>query len=40
MAYYKEGEKDLAKVVLTQALKLRQTFPGAQEARDTLATLE
>jgi len=40
MAYYKNGNKDLARAELQQALRLQQDFSGAQEAREVLATLE
>jgi tetratricopeptide (TPR) repeat protein len=40
MAYYKNGNKDLAKTELQRALQLRADFPGAQEAREVLASLK
>ena len=40
MTYYKLGNKQAAKRVLTQALKLSPQFPGAEEAQGTLADLE
>jgi tetratricopeptide (TPR) repeat protein len=39
MAYFKNGEKERAKRSLTEALKLSASFPGAGEAKSTLATL-
>ena len=40
MAYYKNGNKDLARAELQQALKLDSDFRGSREAREVLATLE
>jgi Tfp pilus assembly protein PilF len=36
MAYFKNENRELAKKTLTEALKLRSDFPGAEEARATL----
>ena len=40
MAYYKNGNKDLARAELQQALKLDSDFRGSREAREVLASLE
>jgi len=40
MAYLSEGRKDLAKKELREALALAQDFPGADEARKALLTLQ
>jgi tetratricopeptide (TPR) repeat protein len=40
MAYYKNGNKDLARAELQQALKLDSDFRGSREAREVLAVLE
>ena len=40
MAYYKNGNKDLARAELQQALKLDSDFRGAMEAREVLTMLE
>ena len=40
MAYYKNGNKDLARAELQQALKLDSDFRGSREAREALAILE
>ena len=40
MAYYKNGNKGLARAELQQALKLDSDFRGSREAREVLATLE
>jgi Tfp pilus assembly protein PilF len=40
MAYYKNGDKELAKKELKRALELDPKFSGAQDAKDTLATLK
>jgi Tfp pilus assembly protein PilF len=40
MAYYKNGNHDLAKKELNDALKLSTDFPGADEARSTLNALK
>jgi tetratricopeptide (TPR) repeat protein len=40
MAYYKKGDATRAKQALQQALRLYPDFPGAQEARDVLASLQ
>lgn len=40
IAYYKTEKKDLAKTELQQALKLQANFPGAQAAKDVLASLK
>jgi tetratricopeptide (TPR) repeat protein len=37
MAYYKNGEKDLAKKELNKALQLSKDFPGSEEAKKTLS---
>ena len=39
MAYYKNGDKELAKKELKKALELDPKFSGAEEAKDTLAKL-
>ena len=39
MAYAKAGEKEKARIALQQALKLKPDSDGANEARNTLATL-
>ena len=39
MAYAKVGDKAKAKASLETALRLQSTFPGADEARSTLASL-
>ena len=40
MAYYKNGNRDLAKRELTEALKIDPKFQGADEARATLNALK
>ena len=40
MAYYKNGNRDLAKKELNEALKIDPKFPGADEARATLNALK
>jgi tetratricopeptide (TPR) repeat protein len=40
LAYAKAGEKDKARAELEQALKINADFPGADEARRTLATVK
>jgi Flp pilus assembly protein TadD len=40
MAYYKNGEKDLAKNELKKALELDPKFPGAEEAKNTLTQIK
>ena len=40
MAYYKNGNKELAKMELDAALKINQKFDEAEEARKTLASLK
>jgi tetratricopeptide (TPR) repeat protein len=40
MAYYKNGDRELAKRELERALKLDPKFPGSEEARETLKKLE
>jgi tetratricopeptide (TPR) repeat protein len=40
MAYYKKGEKDRAKEILAHALQLSQAFPGADQAKEVLSTLQ
>jgi uncharacterized protein HemY len=40
MAYYKNGNTELAKQSLQQALKLRQDFLGVQEAQQVLGQLQ
>jgi Flp pilus assembly protein TadD len=40
MAYYKNGEKDLAKNELKKALELDPKFPGAEEAKNTLTKIK
>jgi len=40
MAYYKNGNKDLARAELQQALKLDSDFRGVIEAREVLTMLE
>ena len=40
MAYHKNGNRDLAKKELAEALKLSPNFPGADEAKTTLASLK
>ena len=37
MAYFKNGDKENAKKELRKALELNPGFPGAEEAKDTLA---
>jgi tetratricopeptide (TPR) repeat protein len=37
MAYFKNGDKENAKKELRKALELNPRFPGAEEAKDTLA---
>jgi tetratricopeptide (TPR) repeat protein len=39
MAYFKKGDKALAKQELKRALDIKKDFPGADEARTTLAAL-
>ena len=39
MAYYKKGDKKLAKEELTASLKLSKEFPGAEEAKKIVAEL-
>jgi len=39
MAYYKNGDKELAKIELRKALELDPKFSGAEDAKDTLARL-
>jgi uncharacterized protein HemY len=39
MAYYKNGDIDLAKQALARALQLNQDFSGVQEAREVLEKL-
>jgi hypothetical protein len=40
MALYKTGNREAAKEALTKALNLSPTFPGAEEAKLTLAELQ
>ena len=40
MAYYRNGNADLAKVELQQALQLDTHFSGAQEAKEVLDTMQ
>ena len=40
MAYYKNGNRDLAKKELNEALKIDPKFPGADEARAALNALK
>jgi Tfp pilus assembly protein PilF len=40
MAYYKNGNLDLAKKELDQALKINPNFEGADEARATLRSIK
>ncbi|HAR49960.1 MAG TPA: hypothetical protein DCR81_07670, partial [Smithella sp.] len=40
MAYYKKGNRDLAKKELSAALKINPGFAGADEARATLNNLK
>jgi Tfp pilus assembly protein PilF len=40
MAYYKNGNRDLAKKELSAALKINSGFAGADEARATLNALK
>jgi tetratricopeptide (TPR) repeat protein len=40
MAYYKKGDANRAKEALTHALRLSQSFSGAQEAKEALSTLQ
>jgi len=40
MAYYKSGNLNLAKKELNEALKINSGFPGADEARATLAKIQ
>jgi tetratricopeptide (TPR) repeat protein len=40
MAYYKNGDHELAKKELRRALELDPKFPGAEEAKSTLAKLK
>jgi Tfp pilus assembly protein PilF len=40
MAYFKSGDKGNAKTELKKALELNPKFPGADEAKDTLAKLK
>jgi Tfp pilus assembly protein PilF len=40
MAYYKNGNLKLAKKELNEALKIDSGFPGADEARATLAKMK
>ena len=40
MAYYKNGNRDLAKKELNEALKIDPKFQGADEARATLDALK
>jgi tetratricopeptide (TPR) repeat protein len=39
MAYYKNGDKELAKSELKKALNLDPQFPGSDEARETIKKL-
>ena len=39
MAYYKNGNKELARKEINAALKINQTFDGAEEAKNTLKKL-
>jgi len=40
MAFYKNGDKENAKKELGKAIELNPGFPGAEEAKDTLAKLK
>ncbi|HUL30491.1 MAG TPA: tetratricopeptide repeat protein, partial [Thermodesulfobacteriota bacterium] len=40
MAYYKNGDKELAKKELKKALELEPKFSGAGEAKEALSKLE
>jgi tetratricopeptide (TPR) repeat protein len=40
MAYFKNGDRENAKKELKKALELSPGFPGAEEAKDTLAKLK
>jgi Flp pilus assembly protein TadD len=40
MAYYKNGENELAKNELKKALELDPKFPGAEEAKNTLTKIK
>ncbi|MGZ3595639.1 MAG: tetratricopeptide repeat protein, partial [Syntrophales bacterium] len=40
MSYYKNGNLDLAKKELNQALKIDPNFEGAEEARETLKSIK
>jgi Tfp pilus assembly protein PilF len=40
MAYYKNGDNELAKKELKKAFELNPNFPGADDARMTLKTLK
>jgi Tfp pilus assembly protein PilF len=40
MAYYKNGDNELAKKELRRALELDPKFSGAEEAKNTLAKLK
>jgi len=40
MAYYRNGDNELAKKELRRALELDPKFSGAEEAKNTLAKLK
>jgi tetratricopeptide (TPR) repeat protein len=40
MAYFKKGDRGQAKEVLAHALQLSQAFPGADQAKEVVATLQ
>jgi Tfp pilus assembly protein PilF len=40
MAYYKNGDKELAKKELRKALELDPKFSGAEEAKDALTRIK
>ena len=40
MAYFKLGEKDKARQTLKEALNLKADFPGVDEVRSTLTSLQ
>jgi Tfp pilus assembly protein PilF len=40
MAYYKNGDKDLAEKELKKALELDPKFPGAEEAKEALSKIK
>ena len=39
MAYFKSGDRERARASLSQAIQLNPSFPGIDEAKQTLAKL-